>query len=161
MKKNISFNIKEGEVELKINPNIYPLGVIFQAADVFIDKAYISLDGDPEKEVLVTLKPKEDKEDLEKYSGDFQNELVNYAAYFVRAQVNRDIREAMLKRAFFSVLPAENKKDEKAEKEFESKKLEKVKIDIGTKVPIMDDIESDVSLEEIAKPWDKQKGKIS
>ena len=161
MKKNVSIDIKEGSVELKINAKVYPVGIIYQAADVFIDKAYVCLDGDPEKEIIVTLKPKEQDTGLEALAGDFQNELVNYAAYFVRAQVNRDIREAMLKRAFFSVMPNEGKKETSQEKEFESKKLEKVKIDIGTKVPIMDDVEKcDASMEDIAKPWDEQKGKI-
>ncbi len=161
MKKNVSIDTKEGSVELKINAKVYPVGIIYQAADVFIDRAYVSLDGDPEKEILVTLKPKEQDTGLEALAGDFKNELVNYAAYFVRAQVNRDIREAMLKRAFFSVMPNENKKETGQEKEFETKKLEKIKIDIGTKVPIMDDVEKcDASLKEIAKPWDEQKGKI-
>ena len=60
-----------------------------------------------------------------------------------------------------SVSPVNEGTNEKENKEFESKKLEKVKIDIGTKVPIMDNIEkTDASLDDIAKPWDKQKGKI-
>ncbi|NOQ55680.1 MAG: hypothetical protein GQ477_02625 [Nanohaloarchaea archaeon] len=160
MSKNISVDIKEGTVTFKINPNVYPMGVIFQAADVFIEKAYVYVDGDPEKEISVTLKPKDDKVNIKDYAGEFNNELVSYAAYFVRSQVNRDVREAMLKRAFFSVSPNNNSEKEN-EKEFDSKKLEKVKIDIGSKVPIMDDIEEDnTSLEDIAKPWDEQKGKI-
>ena len=161
MSENVSYDVKNNVVEFKINPAIYPLGVIFQTADVFIDRAYVYLDGDTEKEISVVLKPKEKEEDLEKCAGDFQNELVSYAAYFVRAQVNKDIREAMLKRAFLSVSPINERMDEKEHKEFESKKLEKVKIDIGTKVPIMDNIEkTDASLDDIAKPWDEQKGKI-
>ncbi|MBW6461777.1 MAG: hypothetical protein K0B07_01915 [DPANN group archaeon] len=160
MSKNISVDIKEGTLTFKVNPNVYPIGVIFQAADVFIEKAYVYIEGDPEEEISVTLKPKEDKANLEDYAGEFNNELVSYAAYFVRSQVNRDVREAMLKRAFFSVSP-NNNSETKDEKEFESKKLEKVKIDIGSKVPIMDNIEDDdTCLEDISKPWDEQKGKI-
>ncbi|MCK5343555.1 MAG: hypothetical protein KAR20_09125 [Candidatus Heimdallarchaeota archaeon] len=160
MSKNISVDVKDGSVTFKVNPNVYPMGVIFQAADVFIEKAYVYVDGDPEKEISVTLKPKDDKANVEDYAGEFNNELVNYAAYFVRSQVNRDVREAMLKRAFFSVSP-NNNSENKDEKEFESKKLEKIKIDIGSKVPIMDDIgDDDSSLEDIAKPWAEQKGKI-
>jgi len=90
--KNVSFDIKEGATEIKINSKVYPLDVIYQAADVFVDKAYAYLDGDPEKEIIVTLKPKGQDTGLESLAGDFKNELVNYAAYFVRAQVNHNIR---------------------------------------------------------------------
>jgi len=177
---NIRIEEKENSVLVRINPKIYPLPIIYQAADVFIDKNYVFLDGDPEKEVLVTIKPK-DKEDLEKVAGDFHNELLNYSAYFVRAAVNRDLREQMLKRAFFSVAGT-HPVDEK----FKEKLAEKEKIDIGTKVPIFGEEgseaieteenkesgkkeeiekyeeveEEEFDLEEIAKPWEEQKGRI-
>ncbi len=128
--KNIKIEKKENSVLVKINPKIYPLPIIYQAADVFIDKNFVFLDGDPEKEVLVTIKPKK-KENLEKIAGDFNNELLNYSAYFVRAATNRDLREQMLKRAFFTVTG-----DKPRDEEFKEKLSEKEKIDIGTKVPI-------------------------
>ncbi len=129
--ENIKIEKKEDSVLVRINTKIYPLPIIYQAADVFIDKNYVFLEGDPEKEVLVTLKPKDKNKDLEKVAGNFNNELLNYSAYFVRAATNRDMRELILKKAFFSVT-GEKPKDE----EFEEKLAEKEKIDIGTKVPI-------------------------
>jgi len=137
----IKIEKKENSVLVKINTKVYPLPIIYQAADVFIDRCYVFLDGDPEKEVLVTIKPKEGNADLEKVAGDFHNELLNYSAYFVRAAVNRDLREQMLKRAFFSVT-GEKPRDE----EFKEKLAEKEKIDIGTKVPIFGE-ESSESIE--------------
>jgi hypothetical protein len=59
------------------------------------------LDGDPEKEILVTLKPKENI-DLEKLGGEFFNELVNYADYRTRAKQTQKIREVLLQRALFT-----------------------------------------------------------
>ncbi|MBN2094935.1 MAG: hypothetical protein JW727_02710 [Candidatus Aenigmarchaeota archaeon] len=168
----------QGSVLVKIAPKIYPLPIIYQAADVFIDKNYVFLDGDPEKEVLVTIKPKDSSADLEAIAGDFHNELLNYSAYFVRAATNRDLRELILKRAFFSV-----KMDAQEDEAFREKLDEKEVIDIGTKVPIFGDLEQneqtplaggcgsrssdaiwseedDFDLDEISKPWDEQKGKM-
>jgi hypothetical protein len=41
---------------LKINPKIYNLRVIYSCAYVFLDRAYIFLEGDPKKEILVRIK---------------------------------------------------------------------------------------------------------
>ena len=97
--KNIT--IKEESVLLNINPEIYPLSVIYSAAYVFLDKAYIFLDGSPESEVFVELKPK-DNADLEKLGSDFYNELINYADYSSRAEKTRKIREMILQRAILT-----------------------------------------------------------
>ncbi|MAE42724.1 His-Xaa-Ser system protein HxsD [Candidatus Woesearchaeota archaeon] len=88
-------------VILSINPKLYHLEVIYSASYVFLDKAYVFLDGDPEKEILVTLKPKENI-DLEKLGGEFFNELVNYADYRTRAKQTQKIREVLLQRALFT-----------------------------------------------------------
>jgi len=166
--ENFKINKKEKNVTVKIDPKIYPLPIIYQAADVLIDRFYVFLDGNPEKEIIVTIKPKND-EDLEEIAGEFNNELINYTAFLVRASTNRDLRELMLKRAFFSVTD-EKEKEEK----FQEKLMEKQKIDIGAKVPIYPEIKmneqketsgienevEEFSAEEIAKPWEKQKRKI-
>ena len=56
---------------MKINPNLYSLEVIYSAAYAFLNKAYILLDGNPEKEILVKLKSKsnEDPEKLGRVKG--------------------------------------------------------------------------------------------
>lgn len=148
---------REDFVKIRVNPKIYPLPIVYQAADIFIDNCYVFLDGDPEKEIEVILKPKE-KADLEKIAGEFNNELLNYAALLARAAMNKEVKELMLKRAFFTV------KGEEKEKEFEEKLAEKEKVDIGARVPIIDlekrEIDEDFNLEEIMKPWEEQKGAI-
>ena len=75
-KKDV-MEIQGDSVVLSINPKLYALETVYSAAYVFLDRAYILLDGDPEKEILVKLKPKQ-KEDLDKLGGEFFNELINY-----------------------------------------------------------------------------------
>ena len=107
---------------LSINPKLYPLETIYSAAYVFLDRAYIQLDGDPEKEVLVKLKLKE-YGDIEKLQGDFLNELINYADYKNRAEQTKKIREMLLQRAIITNDPCvlDEKEDKKGE--FENVKI--------------------------------------
>jgi len=105
-----NMKIEEDSVVLSVNPKIYSLDVVYSAAYVFLDKAYVLLDGDPETEVLVRLKPKKE-EDLEKLGGEFFNELINYADYEKRAAKTKDIREILLKRALVTNDPSIVKQD--------------------------------------------------
>jgi len=103
--KNINclkINKKENLVLVSVNPKIYPLDVIYSASYVFLDKCYILLDGKPEKEVLVELRPKNQKQDLEKLSREFCNELLNYATYKARAGKTKKIRETILKKVLLT-----------------------------------------------------------
>ncbi|KKP27973.1 MAG: hypothetical protein UR15_C0033G0005 [Parcubacteria group bacterium GW2011_GWA2_31_28] len=98
-------SIEDGSVILKVNPKLYPLEVIYSAAYVFLDRAYVLLDGDPKKEVIVKLMPKE-KHDLKKLGGEFFNELINYADYNKRAKETKNIREMLLQRALITNDPS-------------------------------------------------------
>ncbi len=97
--------VKDDSVILKINPNIYGLETIYSAAYVFLDRAYVVLDGDPEKEVLVKMKPK-GEDDLNKLGLEFFNELINYADYQKRAEKTKKIREMLLERALITNDPS-------------------------------------------------------
>lgn len=99
MEDNIK--IEKDSVILNINPKVYSLETVYSAAYVFLDRAYVLLDGDPEKDILVRLKPKKE-EDLEKLGREFLNELVNYADYKSRAEQTKKIREILLQRALIT-----------------------------------------------------------
>jgi His-Xaa-Ser system protein HxsD len=92
---------ENGAAILSINPKIYPLAAIYSAAYIFLDKAYIILDGEPEKEVIVRLKPKEGYEPKQ-LGLEFFNELINYADYRERAEHTRRIREIFLQRSLIT-----------------------------------------------------------
>lgn len=166
-KRNTKIKVdnKNKAVLVEINTKIYPLPIIYQAADVFIDRAYVFLDGDPRRKVNVIIKPMDGNANLKTIAGEFNNELVNYSAYFVRRQMNKELIEAMMRRAFQTT----SEKGEEFEKMIEGEK----KIDLGTKVPLVGetkeskakDVETSklsekFDIKEIAKPWDKQKGAI-
>lgn len=93
-----NFEIKDGSAFVSVNPKIYPLDVIFSAAYVFTDKNYIVLDGNPEEEVIVEIKPKEKTDEMEKIAMEFNNELVNYGSYAVQLARNAHLREHILHR---------------------------------------------------------------
>jgi len=93
--------ISDDYVVVSVNPKIYSLPTIYSAAYVFLDRAYIILDGDPEKEILVNLKPKNDY-DLEKLGMEFYNELLSYANYSNRVKENNEIIRTIIQRALFS-----------------------------------------------------------
>lgn len=87
-----------------IDPKVYPLDILYQAAFIFIDRAYMLLDMDKDKNIIVRLKGKEDlkKEELEALHGDFANELLNQAVRKQVAKDNRRIREFIVAKALFA-----------------------------------------------------------
>ncbi|MFH1511192.1 MAG: hypothetical protein ABIF10_05855 [Candidatus Woesearchaeota archaeon] len=89
------------KVHIEVNPCLYTLETIYAASYVFLDRAYVLLDGDPKKSVVVSLKPKS-KVDLARLGLEFMNELLNYADYERRARETRTLRETILQRALMT-----------------------------------------------------------
>ncbi|PIP18801.1 MAG: His-Xaa-Ser system protein HxsD [Candidatus Omnitrophica bacterium CG23_combo_of_CG06-09_8_20_14_all_41_10] len=106
----------QNKVIFSVNPNLYSLEAVYGACYVFIDRTYIFLDGDPQKEIKVFIKGK-DKLSLKAFNnlvGEFQNELLNYALRERINKNNRKIREYIVGRALFSasdLLPEEKTYD--------------------------------------------------
>ncbi|MFH0874557.1 MAG: hypothetical protein V1859_01375 [archaeon] len=93
---NIELHEDEGYAILSVNPKFYPLDIVYSASYTFLDRAYIFLNGNPEEEILVELRYKENNGDLEILARDFNNELINYAVYQKQSEKNRDIRQAFV-----------------------------------------------------------------
>ena len=74
----------------------------------FLDKAYILIDGNPTTEILVKIKPKNPKQNLEKLGREFNNELINYAFYNSQSLRNQQIKEAIIRSAFLTHREGEN-----------------------------------------------------
>jgi len=98
---NMELNRKENYVIISVNPKIYSLPIVYSAAYVFLDKAYVILDGDPKEEILVKLRPKKGQ-DLETLGREFNNELLNYAFYAVQSERTKSIRNAIVQRALLT-----------------------------------------------------------
>jgi His-Xaa-Ser system protein HxsD len=99
---NMEIDKKKEVVSISINPKIFPLDVIYSAAYVFLDKAYVIIDGDPEEEIVIELKPKDASIELETLGREFNNELLNYSAYKVQSEKNASIRQLIIQRALFT-----------------------------------------------------------
>jgi len=95
---NLQIDEEKGVVLISVNPKIYTLDIIHSACYVMMDKAYITIDGDPSREVIVRLRPIQPcrTTDLEKLGRDFNNELINYAFYKVQVNRNNPLRILLL-----------------------------------------------------------------
>jgi len=85
----------KNQTKILVNPKLYPLEAVYGAAYVFLDKAYLRLDGNPEKKITVQIKGKENlnKKGLENLANDFLNELLNYSLRYRISKNNKKIRE--------------------------------------------------------------------
>lgn len=106
--RNIQVDTENNAVTVAVNPEVYPLDVIYGASFVYIDRAYVMLDraeGD-EARVMVSLKARQpsDSEALEALGGSFANELLSQALRETIAKKTQKIRELVINRALYSTL---------------------------------------------------------
>ena len=137
--KNIHTVENENCVIVSVNTKIYPLDVIYSASYVFLDRAYILLDGEPNKVVTVRMVPKEGY-DLKKMGMEFNNELLNYSLYKRQSEKNAAIRQAIIQRAIITGETAS---------------------DIGLNIPEFKESDADYleDPEGIAVPWEEKSRK--
>jgi len=134
---NLEVHRGKDSVIISVNPKIYPLDTIFSAGYIFIDKAYVIVDGDPNEEIIVQLKAKDKKTDLEGLGREFNNELINYSFYAAQTAKNMPIRTSIMQRAFFT----------QAQKEPEIEFAKPVELKVE-------------NIEEIAQPWKSRRQKV-
>ncbi|MEM4266546.1 MAG: hypothetical protein QW404_00625 [Candidatus Nanoarchaeia archaeon] len=101
MEGNLEIFEKEGYLWVSVNPKIYSLDVVYSAAYMFIDDCYVLIEGDPEEEIIVELRPKVRK-DLKLLGNEFNNELVKYATYEAKCAKNAKLREFILRRVLLT-----------------------------------------------------------
>jgi His-Xaa-Ser system protein HxsD len=112
-------------VKLAIDTRVYSLATVYSSGYVFLDRVYIYLDKDNNKNgVNVWLFPKNKKENLNTLGMDFYNELLNYAHYFSSLRANAEVVKLLTQRAFFSAAPSLVKEEEEKEIEDLIKELE-------------------------------------
>ncbi|MBU0471413.1 MAG: His-Xaa-Ser system protein HxsD [Nanoarchaeota archaeon] len=85
---------------ISVNPKLYPLSVIYSAAYWLLDRVHVIIDGDPDTEILVEIRPKKElKVDLKEIGYEFNDELINYSVYTVQATRNKKLREMIVENA--------------------------------------------------------------
>jgi len=86
------------------------LDIIYSAAYIMIDKAFIVLDGNPDAEILVELKKKKYSQNIKELVEEFNEELLNYSVYKIQSDKNKKIRELILQRLMITNNPSYFKK---------------------------------------------------
>jgi len=110
------FEIKDNVLVLRVNPKVYPIERIYATAYVFLDKYYFIFDGDKDKEVILKVRPKSGRANLEKFGDEFFEEMLSITNYFKQYDQNKDVIKLILQRALFSLVP--EKPSDDLEKEF-------------------------------------------
>lgn len=111
-------------VMVPVDLKVYPLQSIHSAGYAFMERAHVRLEEEKKGIVSVWLKPKKDKQDLQKLALDFSDELLNYAHYFSSLKANAENMKVLLQRALFSASPSIVKEAEDKEIENLIKELE-------------------------------------
>ncbi|HDI72762.1 MAG: hypothetical protein DRO76_01065 [Candidatus Altiarchaeales archaeon] len=81
--QNIYIDPEKKFVTIRVNPRIYKIHTIMNAADEFIETAELVIDGDPEKEIIVKMIPKKKdltEEELLEYAYKFNTYLISHSA---------------------------------------------------------------------------------
>ena len=101
-----NINVRETFCEVAINPKLYSLEIVHSASYIMLDDCYIVIDGDPEKEILVRIKPKEKGKKLEDLGLEFSNNLITFKEYDNNFKNNKEIRDLIMQRALVTNDPS-------------------------------------------------------
>jgi len=101
MKKigNMELHSDENYVVISLNPEIYPFNIVKTTSDKMRNKALVEVNETSKKEITIELRPKEKDIDIEELGREFNNELINHAAYKIQADRNKALKEVMAKEA--------------------------------------------------------------
>ncbi len=92
----IQVDEKNRTVTVRVNTKVFPVDLVYEAAYLVLDRAYVVLDGDPEKEVFAILSPRTFKGELPELGRIFFDELVAAAFNAVQFMKSRELREALM-----------------------------------------------------------------
>ena len=101
---DLLFSIKDNQISLELDEDVYPLDAIYGTSYLFIDRCYVFLDRAADKKVTLRLRGKNKLEQpqLEALAGEFANELLNQILRFRIGASTAKIREYYMARAFVS-----------------------------------------------------------
>ena len=103
----IQVDEKNKTVTVRVNTKVFPIDLVYEAAYLLLDRAYVVLDGDPEKEVFAILSPRTFKGELSDLGRIFFDELVAAAFNAVQFMKNKELREALME----SLVPEVSEED--------------------------------------------------
>ena len=140
----LSLDPDGGVMTLRLKKGLYPVEVVYGAAYVLIDRAYVVLDKNDAGDVLVHIRAKKDRNaetDLEALAGDFANECLSQVLRSRIARQHKGRLEAIIGQAMAGALGVAGSDDD----------------DLG-----LDDLDDDDALDflddplGIAVPWEEK-----
>jgi len=143
MEKGVINNLNSEYFKLKINSKIYPIDVVSSVCYTMNEEAYFFLEGNPEKEIEVNIKTKNNKLTNKEIVLKFQENLITYLEYKNNFKNNKKIKEMIIQRAIITNNPGIVTTD---------KDFEEIENDL-------DNLFSEDELEEIADiatPWEEK-----
>jgi len=87
---------KKGFVVVEVNSEVFPIDLVYNAAYLMLDRAYVILDGSPGETVYALLRPRNFKGELEELGRTFYDELVASAFQAVQFVRNNGMQQALL-----------------------------------------------------------------
>jgi len=90
--------LMKNKISISLDPAIYPLEAIYGAAYVFIGRAYLFLERNADKDIVVNIKGKQNltEDQMQALKGEFLNELLNCALRNTISKRNQKIREEIV-----------------------------------------------------------------
>lgn len=143
-------------LDIVLDTKLYPLEAIYAASSVFLDKAYLFLDGNPATQVKVTLTLKDASffpRGLAQLKKEFLNEILNYSLRYLIAQKNKNLRDFILSTALLGSLGELNpSEDFFHNEEFLAEELQETELEKKEETPsvVFEDPEG------IAIPWEEK-----
>jgi His-Xaa-Ser system protein HxsD len=110
-----NIEVHKDYANISVNPRLYPLSVIYSAAYWLLDRVHVIVDGDPDTEILIEIRPKKNSKnlDLKEIGYEFNDELINYSVYTVQATRNKKLREMIMQNSLAGNLKGIDFSDDK------------------------------------------------
>ncbi len=101
---DFKYILSEDKLYFCINTLIYPVKAIMKAAYIYTSNFYIGFDYENETYISVTFKSKKkvSQDELEKWAGEFFNELLNQVLRIDIQNRTNDLRQLILGRALYT-----------------------------------------------------------
>lgn len=100
--ETVKIDVEQGVAWLSLDKTLYPLDVVYGAAYVLIDRAYVLLDRSADGRFVIRLQVKDgpmDEATLNELAGEMQNELLSQALRRKITKANKPLLEAIVTRA--------------------------------------------------------------
>ena len=93
--------IEDNYAIIELSSNIYPTISVQKAIANFMDLTYIKLE-EKENKIILKLKIKDNKENLEQIIGEFYNELLRESLWYNISKETKNLRELIVGRALYT-----------------------------------------------------------